>query len=135
MAGELAETFLMVSDIDESVAFYTDVIGLDIAKRDGEARFDTGGATLVLEEDFEEDVLAGFGLEPPGENRGDGVIVVIEVEDPDEIAARAEDHGYEVLSEPRDVDWGRRMCLISDPDGYVLEVSRPLESDSLEGDD
>ena len=127
MTGDLAETFLMVSDIEESVAFYTDVVGLDITKQDGEVRFDTGAATLVLEEDFDEDVLAGFGLEPPGEHRGDGVIVVIEVDDPDEIAERAHEHGAEVLSEPRDVDWGRRMCLISDPDGYVLEVSKPLE--------
>lgn len=127
MAGELAETFLMVSDIDESVEFYTEVIGLETTKRDGEVRFDTGGATLVLEEDFDEEVLAGFGLEPPGENRGDGVIVVIEVDDPDAIAERAREHGAEVVSEPRDVDWGRRMCLIADPDGYVLEVSKPIE--------
>lgn len=127
MPGELAETFLMVSDIDESVAFYTDVIGLETTKRDGEVRFDTGAATLVLEEDFDEAVLAGFGLEPPGDDRGSGVIVVIEVDDPDEIAERAAEHGAEVISEPRDVDWGRRMCLIGDPDGYVLEVSRPLE--------
>jgi catechol 2,3-dioxygenase-like lactoylglutathione lyase family enzyme len=134
MAGDLAETFLMVSDIEESVSFYTDVIGLELTKWDGDARFDTGGATLVLEEDFDEEVLAGFGLEPPGESRGDGVIVVLEVDDPDEIAARAADHDYEVVSEPRDVDWGRRMCLLADPDGYMLEVSKPLEGDSLDGD-
>jgi lactoylglutathione lyase len=127
MSGELAETFLMVSDIDESVEFYTDVIGLELAKRDGEARFDTGGATLVIEEDFDEEVLGQFGLEPPGAERGGGVIVVIEVEDPDAIAERAEAHGAEVVSDPRDVAWGRRMCLISDPDGYVLEVSKPIE--------
>lgn len=127
MSGDLAETFLMVSDIEESVAFYTDVIGLDVTKHDGDVRFDTGSATLVLEEDFDEEVLAGFGLEPPGEDRGAGVIVVIEVDDPDAVCERAREHDADIVSEPRDVDWGRRMCLLADPDGYVLEVSKPIE--------
>lgn len=127
MTGELAETFLMVTDIDESVEFYTDVIGLETTKRDSEVRFDTGAATLVLEEDFDEGVLAEFGLEPPGEDRGDGIITVIQVDDPDEVAERAEEYGADVIFEPHDVDWGRRMCLIGDPDGYVLEVSKPID--------
>lgn len=127
MSGDLAETFLMVSDIDESIEFYTEVIGLELNKHDGEARFDTGAATLVLEEDFDEKTLAQFGLEPPGANRGSGVIVVVEVDDPDAIAEQAGAANAEVISEPRDVPWGRRMCLISDPDGYVLEVSKPIE--------
>lgn len=127
MPGELAETFLMVSDLEESVEFYEETIGLDVAKRGNEVRFDTGATELVIEEDFDEQVLAQFGLEPPGEERGDGVITVIEVDDPDEVYERAEEHGADVVLEPRDVDWGRRMCLIADPDGYILEVSKPLE--------
>lgn len=116
----------MVSDLEESTAFYEETIGLDVTKRSNEVRFDTGAAELVIEEDFDEQVLAQFGLEPPGEDRGDGVITVIEVDDPDEVYERAVDHGADVVLEPRDVDWGRRMCLIADPDGYVLEVSKPL---------
>jgi predicted enzyme related to lactoylglutathione lyase len=134
MAGDLAETFLMVSDLEESTAFYTDVIGLETKKRGNEVRFDTGAATLVIEEDFDEDVLAGFGLEPPGDDRGNGVIVVIEVDDPDEIYERAPEYVADVVAEPRDVDWTRRMCLIADTHGYVLEVSYPIAGDSLEDD-
>lgn len=126
MPGELAETFLMVSDLEESTEFYEETIGLDVTKRSNEVRFDTGAAELVIEEDFDAEVLAQFGLEPPGEDRGDGVITVIEVDDPDAVYERAEEDGADVVLEPRDVDWGRRMCLIADPDGYVLEVSKPL---------
>lgn len=117
----------MVSDRDRAVEFYEETIGLDVSKRGNEVRFDTGAATLVIEEDFDEEVLANFGLEPPGEDRGDGAIVVVEVDDPDEVYERAQAHGADVVMEPRDVEWGRRMMLVADPDGYVLEVSKPLE--------
>lgn len=126
MSRTLHQTFLMVSDVDESVEFYGETLGLDIRERgDRSAEFDTGECTLVVEEDFDADTLAGFGLEPPGEERGDGVIVVLEVDDVDAVYEAAEAAGADVRMGPRDVDWGRRMCLVADPDGYVLEISRP----------
>lgn len=116
----------MVSDVDESVEFYRETLGLDLKEQgDRSAKFDTGECTLVVEEEFNADTLAEFGLEPPGEERGDGIIVVLEVGNIDAVYEQAESAGADVLMEPRDVDWGRRMCLIADPDGYVLEISRP----------
>lgn len=127
MARTLDQTFLMVSDVEQSVLFYEETLGLDVLERgDRSAEFDTGKCTLVVEEDFDAEVLAGFGLEPPGKDRGDGLIVVLQVDDVDAIHREAENDGAEVLMEPREVDWGRKMCLIEDPDGYVLEISRPL---------
>ncbi|MFB6151056.1 MAG: VOC family protein [Haloarculaceae archaeon] len=35
------------------------------------------------------------------------------------------EHGASVPAEPRVTDWGRKLCLVEDPDGYVFEVSRP----------
>jgi catechol 2,3-dioxygenase-like lactoylglutathione lyase family enzyme len=126
MPRTLHQTFLMVSDVDESVRFYEEALGLNVAERgDRSAEFDTGRCKLVIEEDFDADTLAGFGLEPPGEKRGDGVIVVLEVDDVDAVYERADMAGADVRMEPRNVDWGRRMFLIADPDGYVLEISRP----------
>lgn len=127
MAPTLHQTFLMVSDIERSTAFYGDTLGLDVADRgDRSTEFDTGETRLKIERDFDEAELAAFGLEPPGDARGEGLIVVIEVDDVDAVYDRAATAGANVLLEPTDVDWDRRMCLVRDPDGYVLELSRPI---------
>lgn len=127
MAPTLHQTFLMVSDIDRSTAFYADALGLAVAERgERSTTFDTGETALVIEQDFDEAELAAFGLEPPGEARGDGVIVVVQVEDVEAVHERATAADADVLMAPREVDWGRELFLVRDPDGYVIEVSRPV---------
>lgn len=128
---ELQQIFVMTSDLERSCAFY-EALGLDVVEEGSRSvEFDAGAVRLKLEEDFDEEELDAFGLEPPGVNRGDGAVIVFGVEDVDTVATAAEDaateHGGEVLAGPRDVKWGRRLCLIKDPDGYVLELSEPLE--------
>lgn len=127
MAGSLHQTLLMVSALEASVAFYRDVVGLSVGEdEEGNVEFETGESTLVLESDFDQEVLDSFGLEHPGEERGMGVIVAIEVADVGAVYDRARAADVTVRMEPREVPWGRRMMLLSDPDGYVVEVSRPL---------
>jgi len=130
MTPSLHQSLLMVTDLDASSEFYEDIVGVepDVVS-DGNIEYDTGQATLVLESDFGPDVLDAFGLEEPGDDRGDGVIVAIEVDGPDEVDAvcqRAYDSGRAVRMDPTDVDWGRRMALLADPDGYTVEISAPL---------
>lgn len=127
MAPRLHQTFLMVSDVDRSTEFYAETLGLEVAERgDRSTAFDTGETELMIEQDFSEEELAAFGLTPPGTDRGDGVIVVIEADDVAAVHERAVDAGADVVMEPREVDWGREMFLVRDPDGYVVEVSRPV---------
>ncbi|GAD53144.1 hypothetical protein MBEHAL_1904 [Halarchaeum acidiphilum MH1-52-1] len=128
---EIRQVFVMTSDLERSRAFYA-ALGFDITEEGSRSvEFDTGAARLKIEEDFDEETLAAFGLEPPGAERGDGAVIVLGVDDIDSVADRAEDavaaHGGEMLTGPRDVDWGRRLCLVRDPDGYVLELSAPIE--------
>ena len=127
--ARVLQTYLMVTDVGESVEFYRDGLGLPLTDRsDGRAKFGSDGPALVLEEDFTEEQLAAFGLEPPGDDRGDGAIVVVEVDDVDDVYEWAIDEGAETLVEPMTVDWGRKLFLVADPDGYVVEVSRPTEA-------
>ncbi|MFC5973603.1 VOC family protein [Halomarina salina] len=128
MPPSLHQSLLMVTELEESTAFYRDTVGLAVDREaDGNVEFDTGQATLVLESDFEPDVLDAFGLDDPGDERGRGVIVAIEVDGPDavdEVCEAVPDE--DVRLAPTDVDWGRRMAIVSDPDDYAVEISAPL---------
>lgn len=127
MSRTLHQTYLMVSDLDESRTFYEDALGLDVAESgDRSVAFETGSCQLKLEADFDAETLSAFGLEPPGDERGRGVVVVLEVGDVDAVHESAGAAGADVVFGPTDVDWGRRMFLVRDPDGYVLEVSQPI---------
>lgn len=126
---DIHQVFLQTADLDRAVGFYRS-LGLDVADEGSRSvEFETGHAQLKLQADFDPETLSGFGLDPPGENRGAGSVVVVGVEDVDAIAESADDaveeYGGEVLAGPRDVDWGRRLLLVADPDGYVLEFSHP----------
>jgi catechol 2,3-dioxygenase-like lactoylglutathione lyase family enzyme len=82
MDRTLHQVFLMASDVDASGSFYEEGLGFAVAERgERSVRFETGRCELMLEQDFEPETLGAFGMEPPGESRGDGVIVVVEVDD------------------------------------------------------
>ncbi|WP_227379831.1 VOC family protein [Haladaptatus halobius] len=127
MIPSLHQSLLMVTDLDASTAFYEKIIGLETDRvAEGNVEFATGEATLVLEEDFDPEVLDAFGVDAPGDDRGSGVILAIDIGTPeavDTVCERATEAGYSVRMEPTDVDWGRRMALLSDPDDYTIEVS------------
>lgn len=124
---KLHQIYLMVEDLDQSLSFYQDVLNLEMRDAsEGRAKFETGECILVLEEDFDEVTLNEFDLTPPGNDRGNGVIIVVEVDNVESVHGIAVKAGSNVLLKPRTVDWGRKMFLITDPDGYVIEVSRPL---------
>lgn len=124
---DLHQTYLMVTDVTASLDFYSTVLSLSVTEQsETKVAFETGGCELVLEEDFDRETLAAFGLTPPGSDRGNGAIIVFEVEDVAAVADQATEYGAPVLTGPREVEWGRELCLIEDPDGYVLEVSQPV---------
>lgn len=127
MATTLHQVYLMTPDLESSRQFCEDALGLTpIEEGARSVEYDTGACALKLEADFTEETLAGFGLNPPGEARGEGVIIVVEVDDVEAIHDQAASAGADVLMEPREVSWGREMCLIRSPSGYVFEVSRPV---------
>lgn len=131
---ELVQTYLMTADLERSRRFYESGLGLAVRREgDTSVSYETGGCELKLQGDFDADTLGGFGLEPPGEHRGDGVITVVEttdgLDDVHERIADLEAEFGEVLAEPRNVPWGGRMFLARDSNGYVFEI-RPADESS-----
>lgn len=126
MAPTVYEAFRMVADLDRSVEFY-EAVGLEVTERTGRrAEFETDSCTLTLEEDYDEEVLAEYGLSKPDDRRGVGTILVLRVDSVEEAFERATDAGATVLRPPTEEEWGEKLCLVEDPDGYVVEFVRPL---------
>ncbi|WP_254533243.1 VOC family protein [Natrinema gelatinilyticum] len=123
----LHETTLIVTDLDRSVPFYRDVIGLEVAERRGSrVAFETGECTFVLEEEFDEKTFEAYNLPKPTGHRAEGVVTAFHVVDLDAIYERANEHDMTILTEPREAHWGERLFLVEDPDGYVIDVVTPL---------
>lgn len=132
--SRLVQTYLMTSDLEGSRPFYES--GLDLSPRqEGESSvaYETGSCELKLQADFDEETLGSFNLEPPGKDRGDGAIVVVEsTEKLETVHERIEELDEQfgtALTEPREVPWGGRMFLARDPNGYVYEL-RQADSSS-----
>lgn len=124
---------LTVSDFAESLAFYTDKLGFEVAfSRSDRAAFaymDFEGAQLMLEE-FHQEGWNVAGLQRP---YGRGINLQIECSDADRLRDGLVGSEYPLYREVEDV-WrdtgdtvtGTREFLVQDPDGYLLRFSQPL---------
>ena len=124
--SEVYEVTLIVENIERSKEFYQDVLGFKRIENPGSrAELDAGGCSIVLEEDFEEEVFAQYNLRKPGGKRGDGLVLELNVDDVEEIYKNAVSNGVEILTEPK-IMWGRNHFLLEDPDGYVLGIGKSV---------
>jgi lactoylglutathione lyase len=122
--NRLGYAILFVSDIEASVRFYRDVLGMPLRfANETYAEFATEGAKFAL---YARDALpeligvhapAGPAPWPQGE-------VAFFVEDPDGDHERLRRAGVTILAPPTDRPWGERTLHIADPDGNVVELTR-----------
>jgi lactoylglutathione lyase len=136
----VAYVILYVDDLDRSVTFYRDVIGLVLRfAADGFAEFDTRGTRFGL---FPRSGLADLlgpaaiaGSTGGREVSKPGSEVCFVVPDVDRHAERLRAAGAEVLSGPTDRPWGHRTLHVRDPDGHVVELAQEIpRSAPREGD-
>ena len=125
MPVRLAYSILFAADLDRSIGFYRDVIGLPFKfSNESYAEFATEGAKFAL---FARDHLPELvGREVPADRvpwpQGE---VAFFVDDPDAEHERLAAAGVEVLAPPTDRPWGERTLHVADPDGNVVELTRP----------
>lgn len=128
MITGIPTVFFFVRDLERSVRFYRDVLKLPLA-REGkqDARFVVGGFNLVIHEDLRPEEFIQWKANPNPAERGWGVYLTLRSDDPDAEYERLKGRNVDFICEPRTMPWGIRMFLLHDPDGYILEVSKPLE--------
>ncbi|WP_166345260.1 VOC family protein [Phytoactinopolyspora limicola] len=111
-----------VHSLDRSVAFYRDVIGLEVRlEGDGYVEFAMDNVKFALFERAKLPELIGrAGGQPPS-----GEIAFV-VDDVDAVAVRLREAGAEVLTGPTDRPWGQRTLHVADPDGHVVEYAQNI---------
>jgi uncharacterized glyoxalase superfamily protein PhnB len=116
---------LTVNDLQTSVAWYRDLLGLEVDReivRDGVLRavaLRTGAVRFLLNQDD--------GAKGHNRPKGTGMSMNITTrQSVDAVAARIKAHGGKLLTEPADMPWGQRVFRVADPDGFVFAVSAPL---------
>ena len=121
--------FLEVNNLEESVTFYHQTLGLEIESHQAEAEppiatLRAGSLRINLVQQVETML-----------KRGRGVHFVFGLADVDGFYDRLATAGVEI-TEPRDEGWGGRFVSLQDPDGYRLFFvawERAHERSSIEG--
>jgi catechol 2,3-dioxygenase len=109
---ELDHVYYWTVDMDRSVEFYRDVLGLTLTRRDGEnwAVFDAGGRRFALH-----GAVEGRPVVPGG------ATAVFSVLDLDEARGQLSERGVEFGHEG-DVEGYARFASFKDPDGNTVQL-------------
>ncbi|WP_395245869.1 VOC family protein [Agromyces sp. MMS24-K17] len=110
---------LGTADVPASAAFYRDHLGFETAFEADwyvSLRHRESGDELALLDAGHTSVPAGYG-EPAR-----GVLVNLEVDDVDAVAARLEAAGVPVVQPLRDEPFGQRHVIVRDPGGVLVDV-------------
>ena len=127
----LGYVILFVADLERSVAFYRDVIGVPFRlEGDGYVEFATQGARFGLYDRDRLGELTGHDPERPGRPGGEVVFLVADV---DAEAERLRAAGATVLRGPVDRPWGHRTLHVEDPDGFVVELAEEIPRRPAQG--
>src|SRR5260221_14018779 len=114
---------LTVNDVEKSIAWYRDVLGLVVKDRWEHAgqlmgvEMQAGGVTFMLGQD---DWKKGRDRV-----KGEGFRLYCETaQDVDRLAAQIEARRGTLLHAPRDESWGARLYTVENPDGFKGTISR-----------
>lgn len=117
--------FFIVSNVDQSIAFYRDKLGFETRFQEPErnpffAIIGRDGAQLFVKSDRDASPLPNPKHHPS--MRWDAYVCA---SDPDALAAEFAEHGAAFSAPLKDTHDGLRGFEICDPDGYVLFFGRP----------
>jgi catechol 2,3-dioxygenase-like lactoylglutathione lyase family enzyme len=123
---------ITVNDVDESIAFYGDALGLKVRKD-----VPSGGFRWVtLGSDSQPGLEIVLSVPHAGRSKADGdtlqellikgvlPVIVFSSDDVDATFETMRASGAEVLQEPTDQPWGPRDCAFRDPSGNTVRIAQ-----------
>ncbi|MFM8365646.1 MAG: VOC family protein [Verrucomicrobiota bacterium] len=124
MIKRLLHTRYRVTDLDKTVAFYRDVLGLRETRRSRSGR----GSELVFfqaPESEEEIEICKFDESGPVVVGPDLTHLAFEVDDIEAFAKHAASLGYPLSDGPHKTSSGSVIAFIDAPEGYEIELIQP----------
>jgi lactoylglutathione lyase len=122
---KLLHTRMRVSDLDQTIRFYTDVLGLEVVERKTSPR---GSMLAFLKVPNSEELieLTSFPPSGPVSVQQDLVHLAFQVENLDDTIASLNTKGIKVTDGPTQTSSGSRFIFVDAPDGYEVElIERP----------
>ncbi|HEY8295527.1 MAG TPA: VOC family protein [Micrococcaceae bacterium] len=128
----LKYSHITVNDLDESLAFYRDVLGLEVRNDVGS----DGHRWVTLGSTAQPDLELVLSVPHAGRSKADGdsfqqlltkgVLpnIVFRTDDVDATFEALRAAGAEVLQEPIDQPWGPRDCAFRDPSGNMVRFNQ-----------
>jgi lactoylglutathione lyase len=118
---EYKAPLLAVTDMERSVAFYEEVLGLKVTLDFGANKTLTGGLclqTLETWKEFIDGAEVAFG--------GNDAEIYFEEDDFDAFAERLRRLEIRCVHPVREHAWGQRVVRFYDPDGHIIEVGENM---------
>ena len=122
---KLLHTRMRVSDMDQTINFYTDVLGLEVLERKVSPR---GSHLAFLKVPNSEELieLCGFPSSGPVTVQEDLVHLAFQVENLDDTIEQLGAKQIRITDGPTSTSSGSRFIFIDAPDGYEVElIERP----------
>jgi lactoylglutathione lyase len=122
---KLLHTRMRVSDMEQTIRFYTDVLGLEVLERKVSPR-GSHLAFLAAPNSQELIELCSFPASGPVKVQEDLVHLAFEVESLDDTIETLKSKGITITDGPTRSSSGSRFIFIDAPDGYEIElIERP----------
>ena|ERR1051326_5997482 len=113
MLDKISYVIVIVSDMKRSVEFYRETLGLPLKfESPGWSEFATPGSTLALHSETQEKKAQ------PG-----GISFGFNTNNLDELYETLKARGVRFVMPPTKQDFGARLAVFLDPDGYAIPVS------------
>lgn len=123
---KLLHTRMRVSDMEQTISFYTKVLGLEVLERKTSPR-GSHLAFLKVPNSDELIELTSFPPSGPVKVQEDLVHLAFQVESLDEAIASLNEQGVKITDGPTKTSSGSRFIFIDAPDGYEIElIERPV---------
>ncbi len=120
MINKLYALCLLVENLDISLSFYTQILGLQVNSTDeGYVDFKLGDTLLAIFQ--KESATVMFPVEHM--NRGGSAVIAFEVEDVEKTCKELKEKGVIIFEGPKQMPWGQTVAYFKDPDENIWEVT------------